>query len=32
MYEIMTGKSIKSKSIDGLVDVALLEWENRNSS
>ncbi|MGD1713400.1 endonuclease NucS domain-containing protein [Dapis sp. BLCC M172] len=32
MYEIMTGKSIKSKSIDALVDVALSEWQNRNSS
>ncbi len=32
MYEIMTRKSIKSKSIDALVDVALSEWQNRNSS
>ena len=32
MYEKMTGKSIKSKSIDALVDVALSEWQNRNSS
>ncbi|MGD1704665.1 hypothetical protein [Dapis sp. BLCC M229] len=32
MYEIMTKKSIKSKSIDALVDVALSEWQNRNSS
>lgn len=32
MYEIMTRKSIKSKSIDALVDLALSEWQNRNSS
>lgn len=32
MYEKITGKSIKSKSVDALIDVALLEWQNRNSS
>ncbi|MEB3342563.1 hypothetical protein [Okeania sp.] len=32
MYEKIIGKSIKSKSIDDLIDIALSEWESRNSS